>query len=253
MGGLYDDICAAAASEGVPSAVAAARDGVDALLRDRGPRKTSPALVTESLLRGSAASAQLEGGTTGVEDLRGGRGDVLARAAARLNAGLLSLVPVVNRSPLQALARLHTLAAVGLVGDDLLGRPRPAADAARSLQGVASLLTVRTGLPAVVVAAAAHAEIVAREPFQTSNGLVARALERLLLVAKGVDPTSMLVPEAAHLTLERSYRESLLAYASGRPAGRRQWLLHSATALTTAAEQSPLRAAGGTGRESLDP
>ncbi len=42
-------------SEGVPSALVAARDSIDALLRDRGLRRTTPELTTESLLRGAAA------------------------------------------------------------------------------------------------------------------------------------------------------------------------------------------------------
>jgi Fic family protein len=136
---------------------------------------------------------------------------------------------------------MHTLAALELVDDERLGRPRPAAGAVHSLQAVARLLTVRRDLPGAVVAAAVHAEIATSEPFETCNGVVGRALERLVLVATGVDPTSMLVPEAAHLALVEKYRASLQAYASQTLAGRRQWLLHSAAALTVAAEQSLLR------------
>ena len=47
--------------EGVPSAYAAARDGIDVMLRDRGLRRTSPETTAESLLRGAQASAALEG------------------------------------------------------------------------------------------------------------------------------------------------------------------------------------------------
>ena len=47
--------------EGVPSAYAAARDGIDVMLRDRGLRRTSPETTGESLLRGAHASAVLEG------------------------------------------------------------------------------------------------------------------------------------------------------------------------------------------------
>ena len=35
--------------EGVPSALAAARDGIDVVLRDRGLRRTSPETTAESL------------------------------------------------------------------------------------------------------------------------------------------------------------------------------------------------------------
>ena len=45
------------ALEGVPSALASARDGIDAMLRDRGLRRTAPDVTGESLLRGAHASA----------------------------------------------------------------------------------------------------------------------------------------------------------------------------------------------------
>src|SRR4051812_8748233 len=181
--------------EGVPSALAAARDAVDIRLRDRGHRRTTPDLTTESLLRGAAASASLEGSTTDLDSLRSGSGDQVAMAAARVNAELLALVPVVSRSPLQALARLHALAAAGSVPDDELGRPRPAQGVAARLQALSEVLIAETSAPAIAVAGVAHAEVATVAPFGSANGLVARALERLVLVARGVDPTSVVVPE----------------------------------------------------------
>lgn len=227
--------------EGVPSRLAAARDGVDALLRDRGLRRTTPELTAESLLRGAAASADLGGSETDLEALRAGGGDEVASAAARLNAGLLALIPVVARSPLQALARMHVLAAAGRVDPDLLGRPRSEEGLAARLQGLSAALVATTSAPAIAVAALAHAELMTIAPFEQCNGLVARAIERLILVARGVDPTSMLVPEGGHLALAEGYRAGLEAYACGGPAGRRTWLLHCAAALTSAVELSPLR------------
>ena len=55
--------------EGVPSAFAATRDGIDALLRDRGLRRTSPEQTATSLLRGAHASAVLEGSTSTFEEV----------------------------------------------------------------------------------------------------------------------------------------------------------------------------------------
>jgi hypothetical protein len=237
---LTDEILATMALEGVPSAVAAARDGIDALLRDRGLRRTSPGLTAESLLRGAAASAQLEGSGTDLDQLRRGEADTVASSAARLNAGLLALVPVVTRSPLQALARMHTLAAAGSVAQHQLGRPRAGDGAAQRLQALAAALLAPAGVPAVSLAAVAHAEVAAYQPFDGGNGLVARALERLILVARGVDPASILVPEAGHLAMSAGYRSALAAYAGGTARGRRQWLLHCAQALTLGAELSPL-------------
>lgn len=237
---LIDEIAECAAAEGVPSALAAARDGVDALLRDRGLRRTTPELTAESLLRGAVASARLDGSSTDMDELRASQGDERATSAARLNAGLLALIPVVSRSPLQALARMHALAAAGLVEQEDLGRPRTDDGVASRMQALAACLVSPTSLPAVAVAAVAHAELATTRPFRRCNGLVARALERLLLVARGVDPTSLLVPEAGHLALAGGYRGTLSAYAGGEAAGRRAWLLHCAQALAKATELSPL-------------
>jgi hypothetical protein len=246
---LTDEIVSSSALEGVPSALAAARDGIDALLRDRGLRRTSPALTAESLLRGAAASAQLEGSGTDLDQLRSGGADSVASSAARLNAGLLALVPVVTRSPLQALARMHTLAATGSVPEHQLGRPRAGEGSAQRLQALAAALRAPAGVPAVSLAAVAHAEVAAYQPFDGSNGLVARALERLILVARGVDPASVLVPEAGHLAMSAGYESALAGYAGGTALGRRQWLLHCAQALTSAAELSPLHDPGREGKD----
>lgn len=240
MPALVDDIATYAGLEGVPSALAAARDGVDALLTDRGLPRTSSEVAAEALLRGAAASARLAGSGTDLQQLRVGQGDATASAAARLNAGLLALVPVVGRSPLQMFARLHTLAARGSVEPDRLGRPRDTDGSAQRLQALSVALRAPVSVPAMALAAVAHAEIAAYRPFQCGNGLVARALERLVLVSRGVDPASVLVPEAGHLTLEPAYRPGLERYAAGSAAGRRDWLLHCAEAYTIAAELSPL-------------
>lgn len=232
---------AASMLEGVPSALAAARDGVDALLRDRGLRRTTPALTAESLLRGAVASAQLAGSASSLDDVRNGAGDDVAVAATRLYAGLLTLVPVVARSPLQTLARLHTLAAAGSVPDDELGRPRPDAEAAAALRRLSDRLLAPTTAPAIAVAGIAHAEVMVAAPFGSANELVARALERLVLVSRGVDPTSVTVPEMGHLELTADYRDTLVGYRVGDAAGLRSWLVHVASAVSRGVRASPLR------------
>jgi hypothetical protein len=226
--------------EGVPVALGSARDGIDALLRDRGLRRTTPAATGESLLRGAVASAQLAGGASTLEDVRAGPPDDVAMRAMRLNAELLRLGPVLARSPLQALARLHALAATGTAPADEVGRPRPDPNAAEMLHDLARRLLAPTAAPALAVAALAHAEVLVREPFGTANDLVARALERLLLVTRGVDPRSVLVPEAGHLAMRESYESALAAYRAGGPAGRRTWLLHAAAAIGHGVSASPL-------------
>src|ERR1044072_2414473 len=87
--------------EGVPSAYAAARDGIDVVLRDRGLRRTSPETTAESLLVGAHASAVLEGSASSLAEVRSGSGDAVATDAVRVSTGLLALAPVLTRQPLQ--------------------------------------------------------------------------------------------------------------------------------------------------------
>ena len=238
-----DPLTRLAALEGVASGMAAARDGIDALLRDRGLRRTSPQLTAESLLRGAHASAVLEGSVSSLEEVRADGGDEVARAALRISTELLGLLPTLRRAPLQAIARLHVLAASGVVPDEDVGRPRDAAGAGR-LQALGRLLTAPSTAPALVLAAVAHADLAAAAPFVSHNGLVARALERLVLAARGVDEKSLVVPEAGHLALRREYESNLLGYALGGPGGVHAFLLYAAEAYARGAEASPLTDGG---------
>lgn len=221
--------------EGVPSAFAATRDGIDALLRDRGLRRTEPGQTGESLLRGAHASAVLAGSASSLEEVRAGTGDEVARAAVRLSTSLLSLVPVIQQAPLQAFARLHVLAA----GTDTAGRPA-SAEAAERMSSLANVLGATTVAPALMLAALVHAEVATVAPFGSYDGLVARAAERLVLVSRGVDPASLVVPEAGHLALRAEYESNLRGYATGGRAGLHAWLLYAAEAQAKGAESSPL-------------
>jgi hypothetical protein len=226
--------------EGVPSAYAATRDGIDVMLRDRGLRRTSPEMTAESLLRGAHASAVLEGSASSLAEVRAGEGDEIASDSVRVSTSLLSLVPALGRSPLQVFARLHALAATGSVEPERLGRPRDAESAAR-LRDVAAVLTTPTEAPALLVAALLHGELATAAPFPSHNGIVARAVERLVLVARGVDAKSLVVPEAGHLALRPAYESNLRGYAEGGAAGLHAWALYAAESYAAAAEASPLR------------
>ncbi len=232
--------------EGVPSAYAAARDGIDVMLRDRGLRRTSPETTAESLLRGAHASAALEGSSSTLAEVRDGGGDEVAQAAVRLSTEVLALAPALGRSPLQALARLHAVAAKGSLPEERLGRPRDA-EAAQRLRDLAGLLTAPTAAPALLAAAVVHAELATAAPFASHNGLVARAAERLVLVSRGVDEKSLVVPEAGHLALRAAYESNLRGYRAGGSAGVHAWLLYAAEAYAAGAEASPLRRGAGEG------
>jgi hypothetical protein len=236
-----DPLASLTSLEGVPSAFAATRDGIDVMLRDRGLRKTTPELTAESLLRGAWASAALEGSASTIDEIRAGTGDEIAQAALRVSTELLSLVPTLRRAPLQAFARLHALAGAGSLSDDELGRPR-SAEAASRLQLLATRLLDQTTAPAMLVAAIVHADLATVAPFASHNGIVARAAERLVLVSRGVDEKSLLVPEEGHRVFRAEYESNLRAYAgAGGSSGVHAWLLYAAEAYAKAAEASPLR------------
>jgi Fic family protein len=244
--------------EGVGSAVRAARDAVDALLRDRGLRRVGPEATSESLLRGAHASAVLAGSTATIEDVRRGAGDAVSAGAVRITTELMSMARQADQAPVQVWTRLHQLAAHALVGDtgqlghirteheplpeDVDGLPPapPAAEAWDRLSGLARALTTPTQAPAILVAGVVHAEIAVLRPFGVANGLVARAAERLLLVARGIDPVGACVPEVGHLELRGSYAEGLRQYAGGGISGVRDWLLRSCEVVALGAERSPL-------------
>jgi hypothetical protein len=219
--------------------MASARDSFDALLRDRGLRRSGPDVTGESLLRGAAASAALEGSAYDVDSLRHGAGDLTAQAALRLAGQGLGVLPAWKQAAVQGLARLHTIAASGTLPADRLGRP-VSVEAAKRLAGLARTVAASRRsddpVPGLVLAAVVHAEVATAGAFASHNGLIARLAQRLVLVERGVDPASVTVPEAGHLALRDDYTVALTAYASGEPEGVHQWLLHCTRAYAAGAE-----------------
>lgn len=257
---------------GVRDKAEAAREACTRLRFHEALRRRIPEASAESRVRGARASAALDGAdypldlvrelTVGARpwpdsdaaspDLGTLRGAVAATAESERVAG------IVLTAPLQALARLHIAAASHLVAADQLGRPRqgaeqssefadlgpaPGADVvAQRLAALADLVTAASHatnrVPAAVVAGIVHAEIVAVRPFVHGNGLVARALERALVKALGLDPTGVAVPEAGHVAKGAvTYQGSGAAYGQGTAEGVGLWLGHVADALTEAAAE----------------
>ena len=243
--------------EGVGSAARAARDAVDVLLRDRGLRKVGSDVTAEALLRGAHASAALAGSPATLDEVRRGAADGVASGAVRMTGELMALAPRTDTAPIQVWTRLHQLAAADLAPEDQLGHLRtsrepvpddipglPAAPGADEmwdrLSALAQNLTRPTEAPGIVVAAIVHAELAVLRPFPTANGLVARAAERALLVARGIDPVAVTVPEGGHYALLASYAGGLADYTARGSTGVRDWLLRSCEAVTKGAELSPL-------------
>jgi hypothetical protein len=256
-----------AALHGVAEAVTQARDAVDAARAHPVLRRRGPEVAAESALRGAWASAALEGAVIDLAELREAvrRGAVagegqerplvagadagLILGAVRVSAELASLAPTWRRAPLQVLARLHVLAAADLLEPDRLGRPRGPGDpgdhafpthaAAARLDQLVRLLMAPTSAPALVVAAVAHGELLAIRAFPAANGLLARAVSRLLLSTLGLDPASVVVPEVGHLEMGRqAYAGALSGYVTGGTAGVARWVVHCGAALARGARET---------------
>ncbi|MFI0449129.1 oxidoreductase [Actinomadura sp. 6N118] len=253
---MTDALAQVAVLPGVDAAVIDARKAVDRLLGHRILRRRSAEVSTESALRGARASAALEGVPVTLDDLRGGNSptDPVVQGALRVSAELGSLAETWRQAPRQVLARLHVLAAADAVDDADLGRPRgegqgvkdvldlgeppSPAEVASRLDMLSGLLTGPTKAPAIVVAAVVHGELLTLRPFGWGDGIVARAAQRLTLVARGVDPKSLTAPEVGHAELADQYADALRAYATGTPEGVATWIRHCAEATAAAARDS---------------
>jgi hypothetical protein len=239
-GGPPDPFADVATLSGVGVAASHARDALDALLRHPSMRRDAPRLAAESVLRGARASAVLAGGNPG--DLR----DPIMQGALRATGDVAALAATWERAPGQALARIHVLAARDLAPSGSLGRPRPGADT-RRLEQLLRLAVGPTSAPGVVVAALVHGELRALDPFGSAGGLVARATERLVLVARGVDTRAVGVPEAGHLELARAYEPLVAAYRSSGRDGVAAWVRHCCEAYARGAEAGLAHASGAPG------
>ena len=236
--GAADPLASLLDLPGVADALALARDAVDRLLNHRVLRRQSAAVSSESALRGARASAALDGADVPLGDLRAGTvEDPVALGALRVSAGLGALVGVWEQAPLQAVARLHVLAAAGSIPDERLGRPSGDPAVAARLTGLARLVAGRSTAPGTLVAAVVHGELATLAPFGSADGLVARAAARLTLVTRGVDPKSVSVPEVGHLERAAEYRTALEGYRTGAPDGVAGWLRHCASAVGLGAQE----------------
>ena len=220
---------------GVFEAVDAARASIDGLLREPALRRGRGEVRAQSRRRAAWASASLAGAETSLTDFdppfEQDAGGLISSAALRLAGEVRSLADTWRRAPMQALARLHTLAAVDVVEAEMLGRPRPDPGVSARLAGLAEMVTI-TEAPGVVVAAVVHGELLDLRPFGWGDGLVARAALRLVLVSRGVDPDALTVPEEGLLELGSDrFDKAFAAYQSGTHDGMSEWLIYNAAAV----------------------
>ncbi len=200
-----------------------------------------PATAAEASLRAARASAALDGAPLepAAEDAVT---DPILAGAVRVAEQTGRLLAVWRTSPLQALARLHLVAAADLVPterhDSELGRPQSSAGVAARLSLLGDLVTGGTSVPAPVLVAVVHGELLALEPFPSANGVVARAAARLTAVAAGLDPKGLAVPEVGHLRTAAEYRVAAAGFAAGTTDGLAAWLLHCCAQWETGAREA---------------
>ena len=219
----------------VAPALLDARDRADAAMRHRALRRHGGQVAAEAGLRAAVASAALEGHAYDLEEVRGGTvTDPVVQGALRVAEGMAGLVDLWPRAPRQVLAKLHVLAARGVVPADDLGRLTGGASRIDALSG---LVAGNSTTPPLLLAAIVHAELLTLRPFAGPSGVVARAAARLTLIGRGFDPRGLIAVEVGHHAREPEYVGSSGAYATGTPDGVRSWLRHYAAAVATAAEE----------------
>lgn len=260
---------ALASLPGVADDVEAARQACERLRWHPAMRRRSEQCRAEAAVWSARASAALEGARLPValvrDAVRGAR-DLPDDAAGRVVAGAARAVAEAERlsqdgarlvrvSPRQSLVRLHVAAVGGHLPDDEVGRPRRAGEVARGadvqgatgavgadeaaarLDALVQLLTVPTRAPVLVLAAVASAEMLCAAPFVDGNGVVARALQRALLVGRGLDPMGASVPESGLLAEPARFAEALHGYASGTADGVATWLRFTASTVVSGATE----------------
>lgn len=235
-----DPLAPLVALEGVAAAGDEAREALGRAHRHRTNLRGWPQTAAEAALRAARASSVLDGGSLNLSE-SGEPDPVLAgalRVSEALEGGATALTQVWQRAPLQALARLHSLAAADLVDDDRLGRPRSAPEVGPRLEMLAELVTGATSVPAFVVAAVAHGELLTLEPFGSADGVVARAVSRLITMSSGLDPHGLGVPEMFWMKQSGNYRAAARGFASGTPNGLGAWMVLSSQALHAGAREA---------------
>jgi hypothetical protein len=237
---VTDPLAPLAELPGVAAAGDEAREALGRAHRHRVNLRGWPATAAEAALRAARASSVLDGGPLTLSE-DGAADPVLAgalRVAEALEGGESSLVGVWQRAPLQAIARLHALAAADLADEDRLGRPRGDAEVGWRLALLADIVTGGTMVPAPVLAAVVHGELLTLAPFGTADGVVARAVSRLVTIASGLDPHGLGVPEMYWMQRSGDYRAAARGFASGTPDGLTAWLVLSAEALHAGAREA---------------
>jgi hypothetical protein len=220
---------------GVADAANAAKDAVFQVHRHRVNLRGWATTAAEASVRAARASAALEGGPTEIPE-SGEVSDPVLAGSLRIAEALGGLVGTWQRAPLQALARLHVLAAADLSAE--VGRPRVSSDVSQRLDMLGTLVTGGTSVPAPIIVAVVHGELLGLAPFDVANGVIARAAARMTSISTGLDPKGLGVPEVACLRRSAEYEAASVAFASGSLEGLTQWILFVCSSLEAGAREA---------------
>ncbi|GEK20099.1 Fic family protein [Cellulomonas xylanilytica] len=254
---------------GVADAVDRARVACEELRWHEAYRRRWREVRAEAGLRATRASCAIEGARVPLSLVRSlatqGGAEPVVVGALRATALVERWMPALGDRgaatlpPLgQLLAQVHVAATGGWLPDASVGRLRSAeqpgdlrglgpAPVGDELAARVELLgrTVRTSTaPALVVAAVVHAELLTLRPFAAANGVVARAVARLLLTARGLDPTGSLVTESAWAASLNPYLGAVAGFATGTPDGVGAWVRGYGEAVVAGAAEARVVADG---------
>ncbi|MGK8510769.1 oxidoreductase [Nocardia asiatica] len=227
---------------GVRDAADRARDALAEVHRHKANRRGWPTTAAEAAVRAARSSAAIDGGSTDIP-ADGRVADPILAGSLRVGQALdgdalRNLVGTWQRAPLQALARLHLLAAADLVDqEEGLGRPRGDSGVAQRLDLLAQTV-LGSRAPAPVIAAVVHGELLALRPFGTADGVVARAASRLVAVSSGLDPHSLGVPEVFWLRRRQAYLDAAAGFATGDAEAVGGWVIYCCGALEDGAREA---------------
>ncbi|MDQ3406331.1 MAG: oxidoreductase [Actinomycetota bacterium] len=222
---------------GVEDAVRVARESVADVHRHPTNRRGWPATAAEASVRAARSSAVIDGGGAEIPET-GEVTDPILAGSLRVAEAIGPLLPTWERAPLQALAKLHMLAAADLVDGEALGRPRSGLGIASRLDLLSGLVAGGSKVAGPVLAAVVHGELMTLAPFGSADGVVARAASRLTLIATGLDPKGLAVPEVFYLRRADRYRACADAFASGEPDGVAEWIRFCCEALEAGAREA---------------
>ncbi len=258
-----------AALDGVADAVAEARAACEELRWHRALRRQWAVARTEAGVRCAHAGLAADGVRVPLDLVRdvargaaaaptGPDGDaVLGALAVQAEVERLMAAPGATRQvtvvPLgQLLARLHAVGrgvpertSGALRGGaqplDLRGLgPAPSGPELGTRLALLADLVARPlppTLPALVLAAVVHGELMTLRPFPAGNAAVARGVLRHLLTHGGVDPVGVVVPEAAWAARPAVHLSAAAGYATGAAVGVGTWVRHVAAAVQVGAAE----------------